>query len=659
MQPILLCIIGILSVIIIFLILYCKHIKKTVLKLEHTAAVIDSAPYFIAYDNLGNSDLYANPAACHMVGGPIRQTLRKDEVHGDEGLRILFEKAFPATEKNGEWVGENQLLHKDGHFIDVQQFVFAVKDKNGKRIGTGTLMRDITEEKAIRRNLDIQLSIVNSTDNFILALDTDMNIVYANPGVYKMTGYPESEIGLDFTPALFHRPETIARILEKRMAALEDETFEIESELIRKDGSEIDVLHKFFTVKNMNGEVIGAGGILSDISELKKAERELIAAKDAAEAANHAKSLFLSNMSHEIRTPLNAIIGMSHIIKDSAEDSKKVTSSIGEVLTASSHLLGLLNDILDMSKIESGKFLLAQEPFSPKIALDEVVNIFTGRCDDGKLTLITDIYAIPSVMLKGDKLRIKQVLINLLGNAVKFTKPGGTVKLSVITKKTTDSLILNFNISDTGIGMSQNQLSRLFSAFEQTDNSIAMRYGGTGLGLAISQNLVRLMGGVITAESTLGKGSSFSFEIELPLTEDIPKIAEQDFPPLDLSSKRILIVDDVEINRIIISELLAKTNVKIDEAEDGQTALEMFSKSPEKHYDLIFMDIQMPVKDGYEATREIRALPRKDADTIPIIAMTANAYREDIEKALLSGMTNHLSKPIEVLTMLKLISELM
>ena len=395
---------------------------------------------------------------------------------------------------------------------------------------------------------------------------------------------------------------------------------------------------------------------LSDISnycdmidEINKKNEILIELNNKAMAATEAKSTFLANMSHETRTPLNAIIGMSHIARESLENSEKALSSINHIVYASKHLLDLLNTILDMSKIESGKFTLANEPFSAKAALDEVVNIFTQRCEEKQISLVSDIDKLSMTVL-GDSLRLKQVIINLLGNAVKFTEPGGSIRLSAKSKYDKGKSTLAISVSDTGIGMTNEQISRLFSVFEQADSSIAARFGGTGIGLALSQHLVGLMGGVITVESQPGKGSVFAFTIELPVhLSPCAENNENKAPAiLDLSEKRILIADDIEINRIILSEFLSKTNVIVEEAEGGEQAVNMVKQSPTGYYDLIFMDVQMPNVDGYEATRKIRALPREDSIKLPIVAMTANAYREDVDKAIAAGMTAHLAKPIDI-----------
>ena len=370
---------------------------------------------------------------------------------------------------------------------------------------------------------------------------------------------------------------------------------------------------------------------------------ELEVQTEAAKVASTAKSEFLARMSHEIRTPLNAIIGMTEIARR-AQFLDKKDMSLDEISVASEHLLGILNDVLDMAKIESGKFTLMQEPFNLLTAMNEVANIINQRCDEKGVEFSTYFGVEAGRGAFGDRLRLKQVLINLLGNAVKFTPNGGEVRFTV---EASDGDDVRFVVDDTGIGIPEEQLDKLFKSFEQADSSIAVRFGGTGLGLAISQNLIGLMGGEITVTSELGEGSSFEFTIALErvVLEDAAQ-AVTETP--DLTGKRILVVEDIEINRLIISELLADTHLIIEEAEDGAQALELFTASPSRYYDLIFMDVQMPNMNGYEATYAIRELDREDAAEVPILAMTANAYKEDIDNALSSGMNSHLSKPIDI-----------
>jgi signal transduction histidine kinase len=378
----------------------------------------------------------------------------------------------------------------------------------------------------------------------------------------------------------------------------------------------------------------------------------------AARAASRAKSEFLARLSHEIRTPMNAIIGMTKIARRAAEP-EKITRSLSEIETASSRLLDLLNDVLDMSKIESGKLVLSCESFPLVKALEEVVNIITLRCGDKGIDFHTNYADLSPVNVLGDKLRLKQVLLNLLDNAVKFTPEGGRIDfLLAHGAESAGKVTLHFTVADNGIGMTGEQVSRLFTAFEQADSTIATRFGGTGLGLAISQNLVGMMGGEISVASRPGEGSVFSFTLDFEKSgkQAEPRHTEGSGLP-DLQGKRVLLVEDIEINRIIAMELLSDTRLSIDEAGDGQEALEKFAASPEGYYDLIFMDVQMPNMNGYESTRQIRALPRGDAKTVPIIAMTANAYQEDIARALESGMNGHLAKPIDLEALSRLLRE--
>ena len=390
--------------------------------------------------------------------------------------------------------------------------------------------------------------------------------------------------------------------------------------------------------------------------------KDLEAQTMAAQVASRAKGEFLAHMSHEIRTPLNAIIGMSLIAQKYAQ-SDKSKSSLDEITTASNHLLGILNDILDMSKIESGKFALIHEPFAILEALEEVSGIFRMRCMEKQQKFISAHDTVPGITVMGDKLRLKQVLINLLGNAVKFTPEKGTVELRC-EKKPVDSkeVFLTFSIIDSGIGISEEQIKKLFTPFEQADANIAARFGGTGLGLAISQDLITQMGGQIAVKSKPGEGSAFSFTIGLEVTEPVAKkkeIQAEDFIP-ELRGKRILLVEDIDINRLIIIELLSDTHVEITEAVDGQDAVDKFTAAQPGYYNFIFMDVQMPNMNGYDAAGRIREIERErnaQAKHIPIFAMSANAYREDIDRAINSGMDGHVAKPVDVSIIMRVLAE--
>jgi CheY-like chemotaxis protein len=394
-------------------------------------------------------------------------------------------------------------------------------------------------------------------------------------------------------------------------------------------------------------------------------QKELERAVEAAKLANEHKGTFLARMSHEIRTPMNAIIGMTNIVKkqlnEGKADQEEMLTNISQIETSSHHMLGLLNDILDISKIEAGKIELTQEPVDLLKLGQSVVTIIKPRCNEKNITFEINFDIPGNPCYLSDSLRLRQVLINLLGNAVKFTPELGRIIFTMIIKETRDDkALIECSVRDTGIGISEEAQKSLFRPFEQANNQIAKKYGGTGLGLAISQSIVQLFGGDITIQSKEGEGSCFSFELwmlksEIGEEEDV--IAENAADML--RGKRALLVDEVEINRLIAANLMEDTGIAIDEADDGLSALAAFKEKPEHTYDIIYMDIQMPNMNGYDAASAIRALDRGDAKTVPIVAMTANAFKEDIKSALESGMNAHLSKPIEPDKMLELTFKLL
>jgi signal transduction histidine kinase len=366
---------------------------------------------------------------------------------------------------------------------------------------------------------------------------------------------------------------------------------------------------------------------------------------ESANAATLAKTEFLTRMSHEIRTPLNAIIGTASVaaIDDAVKKHSKFSAYLRTIESSSRHLLHLINEILDMSQIESGKMTVEQSPYILETMLDRVKSIIGSRASDNGLRFITDFPKFDRYVI-GDELRLSQVLINLLGNAAKFTLKGGEISLVVrhigADSETGDRLYCE--ISDTGIGITSEQKSRLFAPFEQADGSIARKFGGSGLGLAISEKLVSLMGGELRLESVFGKGSVFSFEIPLAFDGDIDRNQRSvDVFEVDWSDKRVLVVDDVELNRKILAALLEKSGVNISHADSGRTAIEFFKSG--NTCDLVLMDMQMPEIDGLTATVELR---RMEIST-PIVAMTANVFREDIDRCIAAGMNDHLGKPID------------
>ena len=386
-------------------------------------------------------------------------------------------------------------------------------------------------------------------------------------------------------------------------------------------------------------------------------------AYDAANAANEAKSNFLSGMSHEIRTPMNAIIGMTAIALASGDPERRV-NCLRRIEDASTHLLGVINDILDMSKIDSGKFELSPAEFRLKTMLDRVVNIITFRVDEKRQKLRVHLDPEAPASLIADDQRLAQVFTNLLSNAVKFTAEEGEIGLEVrLLHEDEKGCRMYAAVTDTGIGISPERQKQLFTSFTQADAGIARKYGGTGLGLAISRSIVEKMDGRVWVESEEGKGSKFALEfiaVRGTMAEEPGGISGapageglavmEDLP--DFTGRRILLAEDNEVNREIVYGLLEPTGVGITSAENGAVALEVFAGTPED-FDLIFMDMHMPEMDGNAATAKIRALDHPYAKEVPIIAMTANVFREDIDRCLEVGMNDHLGKPLNFVEVLE------
>ncbi|MCI2048327.1 MAG: ATP-binding protein [Lachnospiraceae bacterium] len=417
--------------------------------------------------------------------------------------------------------------------------------------------------------------------------------------------------------------------------------------------------------------------LLTDVTEIYEQEREtrekLEAALIAAKQASSAKSNFLSRMSHEIRTPLNGIIGMDAIAAQSVDNPEKVADCVAKIGLSARYLLSLINDILDMSRIESGKMLLKNEKFMFRDLVSSIDMMISNQTKSKGLHYECTVSGGIAEAYYGDVMKLQQVLLNILGNAVKFTKTGKvTLDIRPVSQKGEQSVI-RFTVRDTGIGIREDHLEKIFSPFEQEDTTTTTVFGGTGLGLAITKNLAELMGGSVRVRSTVGVGSEFT--VDVPLKEDTeaqpssgrefqcarePEAAD---PPetrsYDFSGRRVLVAEDNLINSEITRTLLEEKNFTVETAANGMQAIELFLKHPAGYYDVILMDIRMPVMDGLQATVNIRHCDRPDAKIVPVIAMTANAFDEDVEKSRAAGMNAHLSKPIDPEYMYSVINDVL
>ncbi|MBR4473106.1 MAG: response regulator [Oscillospiraceae bacterium] len=419
---------------------------------------------------------------------------------------------------------------------------------------------------------------------------------------------------------------------------------------------------------DLSNIVLGFKDVDEEVRKEQQIQQTLREAIAAANASNMAKTSFLSNMSHEIRTPMNTIIGLDNIALNDPDLTPHTREQLEKIGSSAKHLLGIINDILDMSRIESGRMELKDEEFSFRQFLEQINVMVSGQCADKGLQYECRKIGKTEDYYIGDEMKLKQVLINILGNAVKFTQAPGSVTFTVEqTSSFDDHRSLRFTVSDTGIGMSKDYIPKIFEAFSQETEGAGNKLGSTGLGMAITKNIVAMMNGDIHVDSEKGKGSTFTVTVTLKGSDrrdeaEPEQAQEPSAQPEDsgvaLAGSLVLIAEDMELNAEILMDLLEMEEIRSEHAENGQAAVDMFSEHQAGYYDAILMDVRMPVMDGLEATRAIRALDRPDAKSIPIIAMTANAFDEDVQQSLQAGMNAHLSKPVEPERLYEMLSQM-
>ncbi len=523
--------------------------------------------------------------------------------------------------------------------------------------------------EALSQERDTAQNYLDIAGVMLLVLDRSGHIVMINRKGCEILGRPEEQlIGRQwfdtFLPA--GNGAQVFDVFERAVAGNADLPRNYENVIVNADGDEVTMAWNNVVLRDADGRIARVLSSGEDITARKRAEQELldhrdhleaevasrtvelVAAKEAAEAASVAKSAFLANMSHEIRTPLNAITGMSHVLRRSGVTPRQA-DSLDKIEVAGQHLLEIINAVLDLSKIEAGKVVLDEAPLDPRALLDGVAGMLADRAHGKQLHLVVEAPPLTGRLL-GDATRLRQALLNYVSNAIKFTVAGEIRLRLCVVDQSGDAVQVRFEVEDTGIGIAAEELPRLFAPFEQADNSTTRRYGGTGLGLAITRKLAELMGGSAGATSAPGRGSTFWFTARLRRTAAEAEAPsgpqpERGVPGPEagaMAGARILLVEDDELNREVVIALLEDFGPAIDIAENGAQAVELAGRQT---YDLILMDMQMPVMDGVAATRRIRALP--GGREVPIVALTANAFADDRARCLAAGMTDFASKPVD------------
>lgn len=634
-----------------------SFVQNEALKSEYAFKnMINISPQLIWTSGRDKKCNYFNQSWLAFTGRTLEQELGfgwTEGVHKNDLDRCLktYETAF---DQRIPFQMEYRLKTKDSEYKWVEDHGKPWFNERGEFQGYIGSCSDIserkeTELKLIETSKRFELAVNGSSDGIWDWPDIKKNEQWWSPRLYQLLGHEQDEVEASMSHLIYllhpHDREKAIQALHSHFEY--NEPFDIEYRLKTKSG-----VYRWFhsranTERDEEGNAYRMAGSLTDITSRKKAEENISTALKKAEQATATRSQFLANMSHEIRTPLTAMLGFADALLDGSIPAKEKKSILRTIISNGEHLLALINDILDFSKIDAGALLIEKTSFSLLQAIDEIKSLLEPRAVEKGIHLRCEYeWPLPKV-IQSDSLRLKQIFINLIGNAIKFTEKG-SVWINVSFDKVTN--VLSCNVKDSGIGLSESQIENLFKPFLQADPSTSRKFGGTGLGLSISHQLVQMLGGQIYVKSELNKGAHFWFEIplpdvkesdliheSLPMKEKITPKKSDEYPTL---KGKVLIAEDVRANQRLLEVILKKSGLELTFVENGIQALAATQK---ESFDLIILDMQMPEMDGYDTATQLRS----EGYTVPIVALTANAMREDIDKCIKSGCNIHLGKPFE------------
>lgn len=590
-----------------------------------------------------------------------------------ENARVIWYVKNISEEKTKETEMMNRLLRTNAELVQAKK---ELEEANAKiRNSNHILRRTLSAEEQYRQaivseavfvfNVNVSKNLIE--EEFYEMIDGQMEPVLSRMGVQAPCDADEFFLSWSKERVFPEDREVYVQTINTRhlLEAYERGENELimEIEASGSDGQPVVLRHTILLTKDgVSGDILALNNA-KDITAVRRKDREtkkaLLEAFEAADRASCAKTEFLSKMSHDIRTPMNAIIGMTAIAGTKLHDPEGIEECLSKVSAASKHLLSLINEVLDMSRIESGAFTLEEEDFNILDLVENMVNMLSATAWEKKQKMEYRANGVQNIYVRGDVLRLEQIFSNVLSNSVKYTQEGGEISIDIKEKSSPQEQIgcYEFVFKDNGIGMEEDFLKHIYDPFERAEDVRISKIQGTGLGMTISRNIIQMMGGDIQIESEPGAGTIVTITIPLKYQEPgldnredtpSPEHALDQIEEADYSGRRILVVEDNDLNREIATEILSMTGAMVESAENGREAVEMVEASEKDYYDLILMDLQMPVMNGYEATSALRAMDREDIRNIPIVAMTANAFLEDVQKSKACGMNEHMAKPLDI-----------